>query len=68
MDRMPEHWCKVPTLISAEWTAEDRKAASIPKLVIGKIQTICLQHRLMFLIMTEFIGRVRSTASARNMI
>uniref|UniRef100_A0A0P5NDD0 Organic cation transporter protein n=2 Tax=Daphnia magna TaxID=35525 RepID=A0A0P5NDD0_9CRUS len=44
MDRMPEHWCKVPTLISAEWTAEDRKAASIPKL--GTLYSQCLMYDL----------------------
>lgn len=37
MDRVPEHWCKVPSLLTDEWSVEQRKAASIPKLVIGEI-------------------------------
>ncbi|XP_057364698.1 carcinine transporter-like [Daphnia carinata] len=44
MDRIPDHWCKVPTLISAEWTAEDRKAASIPKL--GTLYSQCSKYDL----------------------
>ena len=31
MDRVPDHWCKTPSL--AKWDTENRKAASIPKLV-----------------------------------
>lgn len=33
MDRTPDHWCKIPDLIQANWTIELRKAVSIPKTV-----------------------------------
>ena len=36
MDRMPNAWCKIPELLSAEWSPENRKKVSIPKLVIKK--------------------------------
>ena len=36
MDRIPDAWCKIPELMSGEWSAENRKAVSIPKSVIVK--------------------------------
>jgi hypothetical protein len=36
MDRVPDAWCKIPELMSAEWSPENRKTVSIPKLVIIK--------------------------------
>lgn len=40
MDRIPEHWCKVPTLISAQLSAAQRKELSIPKLVIIELSDV----------------------------
>ncbi|XP_045029246.1 carcinine transporter isoform X3 [Daphnia magna] len=62
MDRMPEHWCKVPTLISAEWTAEDRKAASIPKL--DTLYSQCLMYDLNYTDILLEIGGNKSLDEA----
>nr|CAH0103622.1 unnamed protein product [Daphnia galeata] len=42
MDRIPDAWCKIPELMSGEWSAENRKAVSIPKL--GSTYSQCLKY------------------------
>lgn len=34
MDRIPDHWCRIPSLLTTQLSPEQRKTASIPKLVI----------------------------------
>ena len=36
MDRIPDHFCLVPELVSAGWSVQERKEASIPKFVSVK--------------------------------
>jgi len=36
MDRIPNHFCLVPELVSAGWSVQERKEASIPKFVSVK--------------------------------
>jgi len=38
LDRTPDHWCKVPQLITANLSAAERKEISIPKIVSEKCQ------------------------------
>ncbi|EFX84970.1 hypothetical protein DAPPUDRAFT_99384 [Daphnia pulex] len=42
MDRVPDAWCKIPELMSAEWSPENRKTVSIPKL--GSTYSQCLKY------------------------